>query len=83
MIKSFYLIASLIIFFFANSTAYAYVDPGVTGLIFQFGYAIIIAVIAWFAGLRSVFSKIYRKLFQKEHKQESSSDISNTREEDV
>ena len=50
---------SLIILFVFFSIAHAYVDPGVTGMIFQFGYAVIIAVIVWFAGLRSVFKRIH------------------------
>jgi len=77
------LLAGMILSFVLTSTADAYVDPGVTGLIFQFGYAIIIAVVAWFAGLGSVFKRMFRALLQKGNNNETSKDVKRTGEEDA
>lgn len=84
MAKCKILFISMLMLFTFISQVHAYVDPGVTGLIFQFGYAIILGIIAWFAGFGAVFKRLYKKLFRKENeKHDSGDDINLTENEDA
>ncbi len=46
--------------------AYAYIDPGIAGILYQIGYVAVIGVIGWFGGLKYV---VKRFLSRKEESQ--------------
>lgn len=47
---SFVFLSLLFFLFFGEKNAYAYLDPGSAGLLYQIGYLVIGAIFAWFAG---------------------------------
>ena len=49
-----------------TANAFAYVDPGTAGMLYQVGYALVLAVIGWFAGLRYVFARLFSRKAKSE-----------------
>jgi uncharacterized membrane protein YqgA involved in biofilm formation len=54
--------------------ASAYVDPGTAGFLYQLLYIVIAAVIGYFAGLKRVFKKFFRKRKEKSQAPQNNSD---------
>lgn len=48
-----------------SSRAYAYVDPGTAGYLYQLLYVVIGVVVGYFAGFRLLLKKIFRRKKEK------------------
>lgn len=41
--------------------AYAYIDPGIAGILYQVGYVAVIGVVGWFGGLKYVLRRFLKR----------------------
>lgn len=60
MQHSAYLFLSTLLF--AATPAYAYIDPGSAGLLYQVAYGLVAATLAWFAGIGPWITRQLHKL---------------------
>ena len=62
------LIALIIIIFFNIADAYAYIDPGTSGIMLQFLLLIFASIVTGFIYFKNKIKALFNKLFKKKQK---------------
>ena len=70
-IKLFLMVTVLLVFSFLAKTAYAYVDPGTAGLLYQVVFLIFGAIAGYFAFLRRFIKKFFGRGKSLDNKNEN------------